>query len=234
MKSFKKYLYIAIIIMFSAASAPIYSFADNGNTTVHVTKTGSCYHRAGCSYLKSDIAITLKDAVDKGYSPCSRCNPPAYDSTPDTKSSTPKLSETFTYDDNKSSNTSSETTSTNKLSETFTIEENKAPAASPNSKFSDNVTGTYKSSSSSSGSAVTGTISKSSSSTKSAPSSSTPTQSVTQSVKSNAAGSVSSYSSSSAASEDDNGSTGAGIVIGVLGSYAVYKLHAARKKKKAA
>jgi hypothetical protein len=44
--------------------------------TVHITKTGTKYHSAGCSYLKSDIPIDLKDAVSRGYTPCSRCNPP--------------------------------------------------------------------------------------------------------------------------------------------------------------
>lgn len=45
--------------------------------TVYITKTGKKYHRASCSYLKqSSIAIDLKDAVARGYTPCSRCKPP--------------------------------------------------------------------------------------------------------------------------------------------------------------
>lgn len=41
--------------------------------TVYVTATGSKYHRAGCSYLKSSRAISLADAIAAGYTPCSRC-----------------------------------------------------------------------------------------------------------------------------------------------------------------
>ena len=55
---------------------PITSYAYNGDTIVHITSTGSKYHTSVCGYLKSDIEITLSDAVSKGYSPCSRCNPP--------------------------------------------------------------------------------------------------------------------------------------------------------------
>jgi micrococcal nuclease len=50
---------------------------DESKITVYITKTGSKYHRASCSYLrKSMIPISLKDAKARGYTPCSRCNPP--------------------------------------------------------------------------------------------------------------------------------------------------------------
>ena len=43
---------------------------------VYITKTGSKYHRGSCSYLKkSKIPISKKDAIAKGYGPCSRCRP---------------------------------------------------------------------------------------------------------------------------------------------------------------
>lgn len=48
----------------------------NGDTVVYVTATGECYHRSGCSYLKSRIETTLEEAIDDGYRRCSRCNPP--------------------------------------------------------------------------------------------------------------------------------------------------------------
>jgi hypothetical protein len=52
--------------------------ADHGDTTVYVTKTGKRYHADGCRSLsKSKIPIKLKDAVAKGYTACSICNPPA-------------------------------------------------------------------------------------------------------------------------------------------------------------
>lgn len=42
--------------------------------TVYVTKTGKKYHSANCSYLKSSsLSMTLDDAIDAGYTPCSRC-----------------------------------------------------------------------------------------------------------------------------------------------------------------
>ena len=53
-----------------------------GNTTlpqqqtVYITKTGTKYHRSGCSYLKSSIPISLSEAKAEGYTACSRCNPP--------------------------------------------------------------------------------------------------------------------------------------------------------------
>jgi len=46
-------------------------------TTVYITKSGSKYHRAGCRYLsKSMIPISLKDAKERGYTPCKVCKPP--------------------------------------------------------------------------------------------------------------------------------------------------------------
>lgn len=44
--------------------------------TVYITETGEKYHRDGCQYLRqSQIAITKSDAINAGYTPCSRCNP---------------------------------------------------------------------------------------------------------------------------------------------------------------
>lgn len=43
------------------------------STTVYITKTGSKYHRSGCSYLKSKIPISLSNAIAQGYTACSRC-----------------------------------------------------------------------------------------------------------------------------------------------------------------
>lgn len=49
----------------------------SASITVYITKTGSKYHRGSCSYLRrSKIPISLKDACARGYTPCSRCNPP--------------------------------------------------------------------------------------------------------------------------------------------------------------
>jgi hypothetical protein len=44
--------------------------------TVYVTKSGTKYHRSGCSYLRSGGSpVSLKDAKSR-YGPCSRCRPP--------------------------------------------------------------------------------------------------------------------------------------------------------------
>ncbi|MCD8158607.1 MAG: MBL fold metallo-hydrolase, partial [Clostridiales bacterium] len=49
---------------------------DSNSPIVYVTKTGSKYHRAGCSYLDdSAYEITLSDAENMGLTPCSRCKP---------------------------------------------------------------------------------------------------------------------------------------------------------------
>ena len=40
----------------------------------YVTSSGTKYHRGGCSYLKkSKTKMTVQEAKDCGYSPCSRC-----------------------------------------------------------------------------------------------------------------------------------------------------------------
>jgi hypothetical protein len=44
---------------------------------VYITRTGKKYHREGCRYLShSKIAITLEDAKNNRYTPCSVCHPP--------------------------------------------------------------------------------------------------------------------------------------------------------------
>lgn len=60
--------------------------AYNGDVIVYVTDTGECYHRDGCTYLKSKRPITL-ELADRKYWPCSRCDPPVLgmDSPQDTE-----------------------------------------------------------------------------------------------------------------------------------------------------
>lgn len=59
----------------SSSSGPSRPHIDDGK--VYVTATGECYHRSWCSSLdQSKIDIDLDDAVEKGYRPCRRCNPP--------------------------------------------------------------------------------------------------------------------------------------------------------------
>lgn len=76
MKQFVSLLCAFLILVSSTTPA----FAANGSTTVYITKTGECYHTGSCSYLKSKLPITLQDAIDAGYRPCSKCHPPHLDS----------------------------------------------------------------------------------------------------------------------------------------------------------
>lgn len=71
-------VFLLVILMLCSLAAPC--FADNGDVTVYITKTGECYHKEGCSYLRnSKIAITLLEAVEANYRACSRCKPPTLD-----------------------------------------------------------------------------------------------------------------------------------------------------------
>lgn len=49
--------------------------AQDGQTIVYVTKSGSKYHSTEtCSSMKDPLTLTLEEAKDKGYEPCSRCH----------------------------------------------------------------------------------------------------------------------------------------------------------------
>lgn len=92
MKSACKRIILVVCVLFFVSASVFTVSADNGSTIVYVTDSGEKYHSAGCRYLsRSQNSITLEDAVDNGYSPCSRCNPPVYDGgavdvTPSTES----------------------------------------------------------------------------------------------------------------------------------------------------
>lgn len=50
--------------------------ATEQSATVYRTKSGTKYHRGGCSYLRGGaIPISLNDARARGLGPCSRCSP---------------------------------------------------------------------------------------------------------------------------------------------------------------
>lgn len=60
-----------LFLFFSILSVDLFS------QTVYITKTGAKYHSGGCQYLRrSSILIELNDALDRGYTACSKCNPP--------------------------------------------------------------------------------------------------------------------------------------------------------------
>lgn len=48
----------------------------SGTDMVYITRTGKKYHRADCGYLsESKIPIERAEAINNGYTPCSRCKP---------------------------------------------------------------------------------------------------------------------------------------------------------------
>ncbi len=101
---------IVLSVISGLLSANTIVFAASGDTVVYLTKTGDCYHVDGCSCLrKSKIETTLKNAVDKGYSPCSKCKPGTLDasaSNTDTKATVSKTSDSKAVAPKSSANTS--------------------------------------------------------------------------------------------------------------------------------
>jgi hypothetical protein len=68
---------LLIVFLFTQADASKKKSSKDSNPIVYVTRTGHKYHRDGCRYLRqSKIKITLKDAKEQGYTPCSICDPP--------------------------------------------------------------------------------------------------------------------------------------------------------------
>lgn len=86
----KKQLLTFLLVAGMIFSLPFTTFAASGDTTVYVTKTGEKYHSNGCQYLrKSQIAVSLQDAVNSGYDACSRCHPPILTASAPTPAPTP-------------------------------------------------------------------------------------------------------------------------------------------------
>jgi len=68
MKTVQRFFLILLI----ACSSQVYA------QTVFTTKTGEKYHLEKCHYLKySKKAVTIEDAISRGYEPCSICKPTA-------------------------------------------------------------------------------------------------------------------------------------------------------------
>lgn len=78
----KALILLSIVLLFCTLIGTLNVYADNGDTIVHVTNTGKCYHREGCRYLKSDNEVTLYEAVKDNKRPCEVCKPPIYDGPP--------------------------------------------------------------------------------------------------------------------------------------------------------
>jgi hypothetical protein len=70
----KKKLLFAICLCIAIACTTNKNTAD---TVVYITNTGNKYHTSICRYLgKSSLPISLMDACNGPYGPCSDCDPP--------------------------------------------------------------------------------------------------------------------------------------------------------------
>ncbi len=58
---------------FSDSNSYLITQHENDSEIVYITNTGEKYHKSDCGYLKSSIPISLGEARQKGYTPCSRC-----------------------------------------------------------------------------------------------------------------------------------------------------------------
>jgi micrococcal nuclease len=84
MKTLARFLFAIITLACISASPPLRAQSksatspkrDETQITVYVTKTGTKYHRAGCSYLRRSAIPTTLKAAKARYTPCSRCHPP--------------------------------------------------------------------------------------------------------------------------------------------------------------
>jgi hypothetical protein len=66
----KQLLFLTVILLFVVSNVC--------SQTVYITKTGKKYHNEDCRYLRrSSIPISLANAIENGYAPCSVCNPPS-------------------------------------------------------------------------------------------------------------------------------------------------------------
>ena len=94
MRNCKRWIALVLATMLLFTLTSVVASAASGDTVVYRTKTGSCYHTEGCSYLKkSSIKITLQGAVNSGLTPCSRCHPPTLDSSGASRSAPVALGE---------------------------------------------------------------------------------------------------------------------------------------------
>lgn len=74
-----------LLLLALLLAIPVIAFADNRGLIVYIASGSSSayrYHaRADCSSLSRSVvaSLTLEEAASRGFSPCSRCNPPAPD-----------------------------------------------------------------------------------------------------------------------------------------------------------
>lgn len=111
-RSFRFATLLLTLSLLFTAFVPMQTAAAAG-TTVYITRTGAKYHLSGCQYLrKSKISISLENAVNQGYTACSRCNPPVWNASSASAPASKPSSQTYVTvpDASKSSSQPSVTT----------------------------------------------------------------------------------------------------------------------------
>ena len=78
----KRIILFFLVSLLLVSPVLVYSVPDD--TIVYVTPHGEKYHTSDCSYLTTYDSMTIKEAENRGYEPCSRCDP---DRTPGVRSS---------------------------------------------------------------------------------------------------------------------------------------------------
>ena len=92
--------FLIIFLLCMTVTRPLVANAASGSTTVYVTDYGDKYHRSSCQYLHSSKnAISLSSAVNRGYKPCSKCDPPRLTSSGGGTTQTPTYPSTTTRDE---------------------------------------------------------------------------------------------------------------------------------------
>lgn len=74
-----KYTRIALVflvLLLLATSIWFWQEHNKNAAASYETKSGEKYHRDTCRYAEDAKSITLIEAIEKGYEPCSVCNPP--------------------------------------------------------------------------------------------------------------------------------------------------------------
>lgn len=79
MKQIILFLLVSLLLV-----SPVLAYSVPDDTIVYVTPHGEKYHTSDCSYLTTYDSMTIEEAENSGYEPCSRCDP---DRTPGVRSS---------------------------------------------------------------------------------------------------------------------------------------------------
>ncbi|MBK7254618.1 MAG: hypothetical protein IPI04_12075 [Ignavibacteria bacterium] len=53
----------------------LFLISESFSQTVYITKSGKKYHTEKCRYAKNANPVSLSEAVSRGLTPCSICNP---------------------------------------------------------------------------------------------------------------------------------------------------------------